>query len=549
VGKLLTFFKRVGRYWNTIRYLRLIQITERITRKFKRIHVDLSVHMGINHPNSHWIMPATRHQRMMNEQTFCFLNESHEVLSQSDWNNERWEKLWLYNLHYFDDLNSFDAKNRVTWHRKIINRWIMENPVAQGNGWEPYPSSLRIVNWIKWSLVGNELDDQWKHSLVIQVRFLSKNLETHILGNHLFTNAKSLVFAGVFFNGEEAENWYHLGSDILEKELPEQILADGGNFELSPMYHAIILEDLLDIINLHRAFGRSVSPQIESVIPKMIDWLIAMCHPDGEISFFNDAAIAVTPSVSELINYAEQLGYRASFEQTDLLEFNDTGYSRVSQKDVVAIIDHAMIGPDYLPSHAHADTLSFELSLFGKRVIVNSGTSMYGKGVERQRQRGTAAHSTVVIDEHNSSDVWGGFRVAKRAKAFGYEAKKSAHNIRLSAYHDGYKHLSGKIIHGREWCFTDNLLEINDKMTGSGKHKIEVVFCLHPDIKIMAVNKQQVTLDVAGNSVELTFIGKGFLTLLKSTYHPEFGLAIENDQLIYQFNGDIPVDIKTRIQW
>ena len=79
------------------------------------------------------------------------------------------------------------------------------------------------------------------------------------------------------------------------------------------------------------------------------------------------------------------------------------------------LIDVAKIGPDYLPGHAHADTLSFELSLYGKRLLVNSGISRYGTSLIRQFERSTEAHNTVAIDNKNSSEVWSGFRVARRA--------------------------------------------------------------------------------------------------------------------------------------
>ena len=63
-----------------------------------------------------------------------------------DWNAAERDKLWLYNLHYFDDLNAAQANQRTVWHRALIDRWIADNPPGQGNGWEPYPTSLRIVN-------------------------------------------------------------------------------------------------------------------------------------------------------------------------------------------------------------------------------------------------------------------------------------------------------------------------------------------------------------------------------------------------------------------
>jgi len=116
---------------------------------------------------------------------------------------EKWEKLWLYNLHYFDDLVSCDAENKRELHSGWIKKWVQENPPGEGNGWEPYPTSLRIVNWIKWGVAGNCLSDEVLHSLAVQARYLLKKLEYHLLGNHLFANAnanaKALIFAGLFF--------------------------------------------------------------------------------------------------------------------------------------------------------------------------------------------------------------------------------------------------------------------------------------------------------------------------------------------------------------
>ncbi len=54
----------------------------------------------------------------------------------------------LYNLHYFDWINARDSSDDIA--ARWIMRWIAENPAPGGNGWEPYPLSLRIVNWIKW---------------------------------------------------------------------------------------------------------------------------------------------------------------------------------------------------------------------------------------------------------------------------------------------------------------------------------------------------------------------------------------------------------------
>ena len=191
-------------------------------------------------------------------------------------------KLWRYNLHYFDDLNAQDAAGRAALHAALLAQWVRENPPARGTGWEPYPTSLRIVNWIKWALAGNELPAECLHSLAVQARHLARRLELHLLGNHLFANAKALVFAGLFFAGDEAQGWLDTGMAILAREVPEQILADGGQFERSTMYHALACEDMLDLINVMRAYGAPVPADWPVIAARMKDWLAAMCHPDGE---------------------------------------------------------------------------------------------------------------------------------------------------------------------------------------------------------------------------------------------------------------------------
>ena len=537
------------RYFYTIRYLRWVQIQERCKRKIIQPIIDDTAAAKLREQVDGWVIPAACAERMVDEQSFCFLNEAHDLVSTGDWNGATLSKLWLYNLHYFDDLTAVDAGQRAKWHRVLIQRWIDENPWGKGNGWEPYPSSLRIVNWVKWALYGNPLKYHWLHSLAIQVRYLSQNLETHLLGNHLFANAKALCFAGLFFDGEEANGWYKTGFQLVEREVVEQLCDDGGNFELSTMYHITFLEDLLDLINLHRAYSRAVPAGVESSISPMLKWLQAMCHPDGEISFFNDAALGITPAVSEIMDYAGRLGFLTQSVKDGLVDLPSSGYSRIAMGDAVALIDRAAVGPDYLPGHAHADTLSFELSLFGKRVVVNSGTSAYGTGEQRQVERGTATHSTVLVDGENSSEVWSGFRVARRAYVTERVNRENEQSIRLSACHNGYKRLKGKPQHCREWLFEDNALLIADHITGKGEHQAIAIFPLHPDVVLQNARLNLCDLLVDGKQVRVEFEGNGELEVVDSSYHPEFGLSIANQQLHYKVKMILPIEITTRISW
>ncbi len=359
-----------------------------------------------------------------------------------------------------------------------------------------------------------------------------------------------MIFSGLYFHGAEADEWYQTGINILDKELPEQVLVDGGNFELSPMYHAIFLEDLLDLINVHQLYNKKQPVNITTKVIKMLEWLGSMSHPDGDISFFNDSTLGVAPTIGELVDYAKELDI--SYKSNNLIGltcFQESGYIRLEMEGLVVIADVAKIGPDYIPGHGHADVLSFEMSLFGERVIVNSGISTYNKNLERQNQRGTLAHSTITVDGVNSSEVWSGFRVAKRAKVFDINNTKIGGNFKFSACHDGYKNLKDGIIHCREWNASENLLEIGDEVTGTGKHKVTSVLPLHPNILVSNIQDNSADLEVKGRKVKINFEGEGLLQVITSKYHSEFGLSIDNNQLVYSYNGSLPFKTKVKISW
>jgi len=539
-------------YINTIKYLRVSQILNRVKRKFIKPKIKLLKTPKLSNSINAMQSTIQHSQRMYGKGSFKFLNKEFTLGSFKDWNPSDQDKLWIYNLHYFDDLNAINSEERIVWHYELVESWIHDNPYGYGNGWEPYPSSLRIVNWIKWFLLNNDSKQNWMDSLSIQTEFLSQNIEYHILGNHLFSNAKALVFAGLFFKGKEADKWYQTGINIVKIELSEQVLIDGGNFELSPMYHSIFLEDLIDLVNIHQVYKRSLPDNLEKKISQMLGWLKCMSHPDGEISFFNDSAFDVAPLFADLFDYAGRLNIpleNNNMSENSLIYFKESGYFIVKKENLFVIADVAKIGPDYIPGHGHADTLSFEMSLFGERIIVNSGISSYNSGLDRYKQRSTAAHSTIVLNDKNSSEVWSAFRVARRAQVFNIKSIEDNNSIKFSACHDGYKRLKGNIMHCREWNVKRRLIEIIDEVSGKGVHNVRSVIPLHPKVLLIDINKNFAELEINNKIFRISFEGKGTLQILKSQYHPEFGLSIDNQHLIYDYNGSLPFKTLIRITW
>lgn len=478
---------------------------------------------------------------MTGPRSFLFLNEAGHI-DQLGWDGPQREKLWRYNQHYFDDLNAQDAPARREWHAALVEDWVANNPPGKGNGWEPYPLSLRVVNWMKWALGGATFSPAAWQSLAVQVRWLTGRLENHLLGNHLFSNAKALVMAGLFFEAPEADAWLAKGLRILAREVPEQLLSDGGHFERSTMYHALALEDMVDLVNATQCFTARLSSSQKRQVsdwPKRVRamhaWLKSMCHPDGEISLFNDAAFGIAPSMAELDSYARRVVRDVLIpDSSNLVHLRDSGYVRLAHGPAVALLDVAPVGPDYLLGHAHADTLSFELSVGAQRMLVNSGTSCYGSSAERLRQRGTSAHNTVIVDGQDSSEVWSGFRVARRA----YPAALHIQNIstvaatEVSCAHSGYSRLPGQPVHHRTWYMDEEGLIVTDRV--EGLHQVaEARFHFHPAVQVH-INSNQVTgIVTLPDGMTVTWqIVHGEARLESSTWHPRFGHSVDNFCLV-----------------
>ena len=116
------------------------------------------------------------------------------------------------------------------------------------------------------------------------------------------------------------------------------------------------------------------------------------------------------------------------------ISFSDSGYRKIRTNNYELFIDVGNVGPDYQPGHAHSDTFNFELIKNGNPIFVDTGISTYEKNAIRQSERATHSHNTVKIGSKEQTQVWGGFRVAKRAKITHLIEKPNL----IEASHDGY---------------------------------------------------------------------------------------------------------------
>jgi uncharacterized heparinase superfamily protein len=484
---------------------------------------------------------------------FTFLNRSQYFPDgKIDWRSLDKDKLWRYNLHYFDYILDQDRPRASV--DALIDDWIAQNPPGTPDTWEPFPVSLRIVNWVKLLLrpeYRERTNAGWLNSLHQQAHWLERNLEKHLLANHYFKNGKALLFAGLFFTGVDADRWLRKGLQIVDSEIGEQILPDGGHFERSPMYHAMILEDCMDLLNICAPRPErelvGLRDRLRGMTQRMTRYLLGMSHPDGEISLFNDAAFGIERTPAEIADYFQRVnGFPVSPPAGRCWSFPETGYYVMApQPGNRLIVDCGPVGPDYQPGHSHCDTLSFELSLGGKRVVVDSGCSEYTDGEIRRYNRGNAGHNTLTVDRENQSEVWGAHRCARRAYPLYARLEEQAEGaLVFSGAHDGYRRLSGSPIHHRKITWEGDSIQIEDRVEGKGMHAVEIRLHIHPGFQVDGDGRNAVVRDRDRQVMEITLPGEGRIEVQKGWYCPEFGVRLECPVLSATFR-DVPLPFRT----
>lgn len=470
---------------------------------------------------------------------FTFLEETADLGRPVCWTEDDQTLLWHFWLQSFNYIFLLPKEEQI----KLCHEWIAGNAVSHQPGWHPYPLSRRIINWCKADLNDGEIS----RSLYQQATFLFRNLEIHLGGNHLLENARALVLVSRCFDGDHrADKWWQKGLSLFETETAEQILSDGWHYERSPMYHALMLEGYLDVLNLLPG-EHAIARLISSTARRMIDALVSATRPDGQITLLNDATEEIAPQTVKLVEYSRSLlGYDPQSRES----FPDAGYYTYRDDKLFIFIDGGEIGPDHLPAHAHADIFSYELSLMGIPFIVDTGVYEYQEGEMRHHVRHTRAHNTVCIDGVSQAECWKSFRVARR-----YPPKEVSYRTvdGKRVFHgrfDGYARLIGDHLNHERKIVIDPVkrcVTIEDIICGRGEHEVESLIHLHPDVQADVSN---CAVKVSRGEVRAYIhVDSDRPRSETGWYCPRMGTRIANTVLVIRGQSRLPISLRYVIEY
>ena len=285
------------------------------------------------------------------------------------------------------------------------------------------------------------------------------------------------------------------------------------------------------------------------IMPGLVDSHVHINEPGRtEWEGFNTATQAaaaggITALVDMPLNCIPVTTTKAAFQEkldSVLIEKTEFGLFVLQNQRSKMLFDVGDIGPDYLPGHAHCDTLSYELSLDGKRCIVNSGTYQYA-GSERNAFRSTRAHNTVQIDGLEQHEIWSTFRVARRAYPLNVSVENdNAEVVNCSASISGFKQLAGNPVHRRDVSFQQDCIIINDVIEGQGEHLAESYIHLHPDVSIFNYSNDVLQCKLGEMVFSIQALGDLEIDVEKAWFSPEFGIRTENIVLVLRKQAICP---------
>lgn len=465
---------------------------------------------------------------------FAYLHREADFAGGIRWRDADASPLWLYQLHYLGAVADLARAGLVADSARVLTSWRADFETRwDETAWHPYTASLRLVNLCVAAACagGFEALGPGAGGLVAaHAAFLLRHVEHDVRGNHLLENARALIWAARCFRGGAAGECDRMARSILEREIAEQVLPDGGHFELSPMYHCVVMRDLLEVRALLGDGDPLVAAHVTPALARMARFLDGVLCPDGGIPLLGDSVRGFAPPPLVLLALAGATPQDWS-EQGRV--FADTGLVVFARRRTWTIVDCGRVCPSYLPAHGQADSLTFELWIDGARVVCDPGVHDYS-GPERAWGRSSRAHSTLTVDDADTSEVFGSFRVGGRSEVE-WEARDYGVDATLRPYGSDLVLRRALRSHGTG-------LVIDDTSPSPGARTVRSRVHLDPAVRIVHGDDESRRFVVETSAGRVAIEASGPVVRERGRASHEFGRVEETTILAQALRAERPGD-------
>lgn len=457
----------------------------------------------------------------------------------------QWQEI-LHGFSWLRDLRSLGGDSSRRLARQLVERWIEQNDRWNADIWQPDILGRRIAIWLSnydffCGSAGNDFQERLTASLMRQAKHLSRTFPGTLKGLPLLHAAKGLVYAGLSF--PDRESWVVQGFDCILKELPKQMLKDGGHVSRSPQQLAEALQIMLDLrCALYRA-NLPVPGSLQRQIELGGQALRFFRYADRRLALFHGAQEGEADLLDAIQSYIP-LGGRP--EQT----LRESGYEKALLGRSVLILDTGAVPDRPYDKVCHSAPLAFEFAHGRERIFTNCGSHPLNPEW-KQVLRHTAAHNALTLngrpvhDFHEDGTI---IRPHARIDSTRVDTKEST---LIDAVHNGYARAG--IAHRRRFYLSEKGYDLRGEETLSliraDRHlkspprtrRVDIRFHLHPDVvAVLDRDGTAATLELSGGSNWSFKVIGGVLSLENSICFAAGTRPAKTSQLVIsgQFQGE-----------
>jgi uncharacterized heparinase superfamily protein len=355
----------------------------------------------------------------------------------------------------------------------VVGRWLLSHGTKIDEAWAPHLWGERVLFWTAYAPYILSSNDSGYRSALLNTlargaRHLDASADRAAAGVDRITAWCGVVAAGLLVQGGVPR--VARGEAGLVRALASAQFDDGGLISRSPFEQALLVDRFGLLRACYLAAKQTIPEGIEAAAQASLAALHGIMMGDGALSSWQGCGPGEASRLASLI---DGCGLRAR----PLRQARGWGYQRMSALGTILVLDAAPPPPQKMAEQGSASTLAFELSDGAQRLVVNCGgpgpvpTDLPGELV--QGLRTTAAHSTLVLSDTNSTNILADGSLGKGVEDVTIDRTEDNDASRLEASHDGYVRAFG-LIHKRSLMLGNDGKELRgaDQLIPRGRKKI-----------------------------------------------------------------------------
>lgn len=399
----------------------------------------------------------------------------------------------LQSFSWLRDLAVVNHPHGAAMAERIVAHWLsVHGGTVSQQVWRPDLCARRVLFWASYApLILSSRNLVYRsavlNGLARQARHLDRSADKAPRGLQRVIAWTGVIAAGLLIPGGDGRRLH--GEDGLKRALDSAMSSDGGMLDRSPLSLIELIEVLSQLIGVYAM--RRIDPphDIAAALGRAVPALLGLSHGDGGLSSWQ----GIVPIAASRVEAA----VRASHVRArPLRQAADWGYQRMTGGQTRVILDVAPPPVQRLARGGSASTLAFELSDGPHRLVVNcggpgGGSADFPAGLA-DALRATAAHSTLIIADTNSTATYPDGSLGRGVYEVACDRAETDAGSRLEASHDGYVRRFGLLhkrhfqlsAHGRELAGEDILLPVGRRVRLRSTQQVAVRFHLSPEVEV-----------------------------------------------------------------